>query len=102
MKICAVEHYILIGIYVFLFALVNINVWQIIIKQKRYKTWLLLAFYTFAYIAISFRLIILIFGYLPATCLRNIDSIQPGAKICAGLIQVWIIIEITLHLRNAN
>ena len=44
----AVEHYLLIGLYVFLFVLVNLNVWIIIIRQNRYKNSPLLAFYVFA------------------------------------------------------
>ena len=75
MTIFAVEHYILIGLYAFLFALVNINVWQIIIRQKRYKTWPLLTFYFFAYMAICFRLIVLIFFFVDSIGLSIIDFI---------------------------
>ena len=55
-KIYAAEHYLLIGLYTFLFVLVNMNFWTIIIQQKRYKTMPLMAFYIFAYLSISFRL----------------------------------------------
>ena len=62
----------------------------------------MLAFYIFAYMAISFRLIVLIFHYVDSSGFYIIDTVQPGAKICAGLLQVWMIVEITLHLRNEN
>ena len=61
--IYAVEHYILIGLYTYLLVLVLMNFWNIIIRQKKYKSLPLLTFYIFASIAISFRLIILVLFY---------------------------------------
>ena len=60
----AVEHYILIGLYIFLLFLVMMNFWNIIIQQQKYKSLPLLAFYIFAFIAIFLRLNVLIWYYL--------------------------------------
>ena len=59
--IFVVEHYILIGLYTFLLVLVIVNIWTILIKQRRYKTLPLLAFYIFAFSTISLRLLYTIF-----------------------------------------
>ena len=75
MIVFAIEHYILIGLYAFLFALVNINVFQIIIRQRRYKTWPLLAFYIFAYIAITFRLIVMIWMFEKSTGIYIVSAV---------------------------
>ena len=75
MIVFAIEHYILIGVYAFLFALVNINVFQIIIRQRRYKTWPLLAFYIFAYIAITFRLIVMIWMFEKSTGIYIVSAV---------------------------
>ena len=75
MIIYAVEHYILIGLYTFLLVLGLLNFWNVIIKQKKYKSLPLLAFYIFAFIAISLRLIILIWYYLPLTVIAVISTI---------------------------
>ena len=62
-KIYAAEHYCLIGLFFFLLVLVNMNMWNIIIQQKKYKTLPLLAFYIFAFLTISFKLVILIWYF---------------------------------------
>lgn len=62
-KIYAAEHYCLIGLFFFLLVLVNVNMWNIIIRQKKYNTLPLLAFYIFAFLAISFKLVILIWYF---------------------------------------
>ena len=50
------EHYILIGLYTFLFILTIVNILKILIRQRRYKTLPLLAFYVFTFLSIGFRL----------------------------------------------
>ena len=55
--IYAVEHYFLIGLYAFAFVLTIVNIWIILIKQKRYKTMPLSAFYIFSFITILLTLI---------------------------------------------
>ena len=66
--IFALEHYLLIVIYSLLFVLVNYNFYTILIRQRKYKTWPLLAFYVFAYMAITFRLIDLIWLFISVSC----------------------------------
>ena len=58
--IYAVEHYILIGLYTFAFVLVIVDIWTILIRQKRYKTIPLSAFYVFSFFTILLRLIFII------------------------------------------
>ena len=66
-KIYATEHYLLIALYTFLFALVNYNVYTILLRQQKYKTWPLLAFYIFTYMSITFRLIYLVWEFADST-----------------------------------
>ena len=58
--IYAMEHFILIALYTFLFGLAIVNIWNILIKQKRFKTLPLLAFYIFASLTIILRLIFIL------------------------------------------
>ena len=59
----AIEHYLLIALYFILLALVLVNIWQVIIKLRKYKYLPLLMFYIFAFMAIFFRLLVLIWEY---------------------------------------
>ena len=71
----AVEHYILIGVYTFLFVLVLVNFWNIIIGQKRYKSWPLMAFYIFAFLAILFRLVVSIWCWVDSIVFSVIATV---------------------------
>ena len=98
--IYAIEHYILIGLYIFLLGLAIFNIWTILIKQRRYKTWPLLFFYIFAYIAISFRLIWLFIEYIESSVVFYITDCYLTSKLSVGLIQCWMILEIALRVRQ--
>ena len=100
MKIYASEHYLLIGLNVFLFFLVLLNIWQILVKQRRYKTLPLLFFYIFAFIAIALRLIYHIFSWSENPIFTNVNYIYIAAKLCVGLLQTWMIFEIAMRIRH--
>ena len=96
-----VERYLLIGLYTFLFVLVIVNIWNILIKQKKYKTLPLTAFYIFAYFSITFRLIYIILEFSKyEKSLIFINDLYLGTKISVGLIQSWMILEIALRIRE--
>ena len=48
-------HWLLIFFYASLTALVVFNIWQILVKQGRWRTFPLLAFYIFVFIAVVLR-----------------------------------------------
>ena len=85
MIIFATEHYVLIGLYAFLFVLVNLNGWMIIIRQKRFKNLPLTSFYIFAYIAIAMRLIALVWEFENSAVMHIISQTVPWAKINVGI-----------------
>ena len=60
----AVEHYLLLGLYAFLMLMVLVNTWTILIKQGKYKTVPLCAFYIFAFIAIGCRFVYIIIDWI--------------------------------------
>ena len=61
--IYALERYMLIGLHIFLLFLVVLNIWTILIKQRRYKTLPILAFYILSFLTIACRLVWLILEY---------------------------------------
>ena len=61
--IYAVESYVLLGLYLFLMVLVIVNIWTVLVKQRRYKNLPLLAFYIYAFFAIVCRLIYIIIDW---------------------------------------
>ena len=98
--IYAIEHYILIGLYTFLLGLAVFNIWTILIKQRRYKTWPLTFFYVFAFLAIFFRLIWLFIEYIESFVVDDISDCYLSSKLSVGLIQSWMILEIALRVRQ--
>ena len=62
-KVIVVENYLVVGVYAFLILLALVNIWQILIKQKKYKTLPLLFFYIYSFVAITLRVICLIFTF---------------------------------------
>ena len=99
--IYAVERYILIGLYTFLLVLTIVNIWSILIKQGKYKTWLLLAFYIYAFVNITFRVIWLIMEWCDCMVfLHYINDFFLITKLSIGLVQSWMIFEIALRVRQ--
>ena len=100
--IYAVEHYILIGLYTFLLVLVIVNIWTILIKQRRYKTLPLLAFYIFTLLNIVFRLVFIIIRWSKYHIVKHFfNDSYLVTKLSVGLIQSWMIFEIALRERHA-
>ena len=98
--IYAVERYILIGLYSLLLVLLFVNVWCILIKQRRYRNLPFLAFYVFSFLAISTRLAyILIQWSLTAKQSVLINDYYLISKLCVGFIQAWTTLEMTMRIR---
>ena len=82
--------------YCFLLILVLCNIWQILIKQKRWKNLPFLAFYYLAFIAILMRAAELLIGFSRQIGYLTLwlNEGQPQVKIAAGLVQAWMIYEV--------
>ena len=84
------------------------NVWQILIKQERWKTPPLLLFYIFALIVVISRIVNAV---LPSNedqpySLENvlwyfISYSAPIAKLAVGAIQLWMMIELTIGIKTS-
>ena len=83
-----------------LLALAIYNSWQILYKQRRYKTLPLLFFYIYALITLVLRLIYSIFGWSALTGFQSVNNIYIVAWLCVGLMQTWVIFEIALRIRH--
>ena len=84
----AVEHYLLIALYASANILMYINIWNILFKQKRYKTLPLLFFYIFTFIALTLRLVwsVFYFAWIRHPKVYLIVEIATVAKLCVGLV----------------
>ena len=80
------EHCVLIGLYFVLLILVLANIWVILIRQGKYKTLPLLAFYVFGSMAIFLRLVFLECAFTDSSIFLIIAEIQSCSKLCTGLI----------------
>ena len=98
----AVEHYLLIGLYTFLLILVVANIWRILIKQGRYKTLPLLAFYIFSFLAIALRLIYIISAFTYKPFIYFMNDCYLTCKLSVGLVQCWMILEIALRVSQVD
>ena len=92
----------LIGLYATSLILVVANIWTILIKQRRYKTLLLLAFYIFAFFSIACRLIYILIDWTDYyTFDYYINDFFIASKLSVGLVQSWMIFEVALRERQA-
>ena len=73
-------------LYVLLLVLVLRNIWVILYKQQEYKNLPIPIFYGFALIAITLRLIDIIWGWTPSSVIQNVDWIEEAAKLCVGMV----------------
>ena len=78
------------------------NSWVIILRQEEYKNLPIPLFYAFALIAVSLRTIFLIMRWEAFSVLRNIDYVQQAAKLCVGVVQDWITLELAIRIRNSK
>lgn len=94
--------WVILLIYASCFAILVANAWQILIKQGRWRNLPLLLFYIFSAAAIVLRELIMFIR--KANCSQFLyyftDLEQPYVKLGAGLVQVWIIFEVALWIRE--
>ena len=95
-------YYPLIAIYILLVALALRNIWSIIVRQREYKNLPILMFYVFALIAVTLRPIFLIFSWTSDPIIYNIDRVQQVSKLCVGVVQDWITLELAIRIRNSK
>ena len=94
--------YLLIATYGVLLGLVLRNIYVVLLKQKEYKNLPILMFYCFALIAITIRLIGVIWFWKPLPIIVNIDYVQQVAKLCVGVVQDWITLELAIRIHNCK
>ena len=79
------------------------NIWDIVIRQHKFKDPPILAFYTFASIAVSLRIPYIICFWLAYNPIFwNIEIVQQVAKLCVGMVQDWITFELALGIHYVN
>ena len=79
------------------------NIFVILIRQKEYKNLPILTFYAYALIVFTLRLINLIWKWtLNPIFSNNIDYVQQAAKLCVGIVQDWITIELAIRIHNTK
>ena len=94
--------YVDVALYVFLLLLAFYNICKVIPKHyKQYKMLPIPAFYVFAVFALSLRPIYTI-GYWTEdpSIYYNIDWVQQGFKVCVGLAQDWITVELAMRIHT--
>ena len=95
--------YIVILLYSFLLVLCLVNFWKILIRQGRWRTLPLLFFYIMSVTAISFRIVACFYYFDRSEYWHYVFiTMQPIAKGCVGLMQCWMIFELTLIMRRIN
>ena len=90
--------YLDILVYGLLLLLALRNIWMILIKQKEYRNLPILVFYAYALIAVSLRLINIIWYWLASPVVQNLDWIQQASKFCVGVVQDWITLELAIRM----
>ena len=94
--------YLVVAMYSFLTVLALRNSWFILYKQGEYKNTPILAFYAFTLIAVSLRPIYLIGSWTNNPILFNIDYVQQAAKLCVGIVQDWITLELAIRIHHVK
>ena len=78
------------------------NSWVVVLKQKEYKNLPILMFYAYALIAVTLRQVLIIWWWSPDPIMSNIDYVQQVAKLCVGVVQDWITLELAIRIHNAK
>ena len=68
--------YLILAVYFFLIILALRNIWVILVKQREYKNLPILAYYAFAFIAVSLRPIYVIGYWSGAPFIQSMDWVQ--------------------------
>lgn len=85
-----------------LLVLVLINIWKILIKLGKWRTLPLLFFYIFALFSIVLRLCAQFWQYTFTQFSLTCSVVQPGAQACVGIVQTWMIFELSMRFRSVN
>ena len=89
----------LVVLYLALFCLVLVNIRMILIKLQKWKSLALLFFYIWSFLSISARLFCNIYGnFMKSSYALEIGLGQVTAKLCAGIMQTWIITELAIRI----
>ena len=101
-RVFAASVWIIVLLFTGLLILICINTWMILYKLEKWKTVPLLFFYMWSFLAVTFRLIRTILG-LESSFWSIFGSFdQPVFKLCAGMMQAWIIFELTIRIRSTR
>ena len=69
-------NYLVIALYSFLVMLALRNIWAILVRQREYKNLPILSFYIYALLAVSLRLVYIIWRWTPSEIITNLDPVQ--------------------------
>ena len=94
--------YLLMAMYAMLILLVVRNIWAILMRQGEYKNIPILAFYVFALLAVSIRLLFIIGEWTDMPIFTNMDFVQQGAKLSVGIVQDWITFELAIRMHKTR
>lgn len=86
----------------FLLLLILFNFWSILIKREKWRTLPLLLFYILSLIAVILRLAMMVWDFTQSNWMWACALIQPNAKAAVGLIQSWMIFELSMRFRQAD
>ena len=78
--------YLVIALYGFLVLLALRNIWAILVKQSEYRNLSILAFYVFSLLAVTLRLVFVIWYWTSDPTSINIDLVQQVAKLGVGAV----------------
>ena len=96
--------WIIILLNIVLLILIVVNFRSILVKRENWKTLPipLLLFYVVSFICVTLRLLVMGGQFSQANWWWLCFVIQPNAKICVGLIQTWMIFELSMKFRQTN
>ena len=99
MTIIVVLMYSCTFLYLCEFTLAIVNTWKFLIKQKKYKTWPLLAFYLLTIWLSLSEAHFNIFFFKSTTEQKVYElNMRPILKLIMGIIQCWMLFELALRI----
>ena len=69
-------NYLVIALYSFLVMLALRNIWAILVRQREYQNLPILSFYIYALLAVSLRLVYIIWRWTQNEIITNLDPVQ--------------------------
>ena len=96
-------YYLDLAMYGMLILLAIRNTIVILFMQREYKNLPILAFYEFSLLAVCLRPAYLIGLWTSKyKVLYNVDWVQQGSKLCVGVVQDWITLELAIRIQHAR